>query len=61
LVRGQKSDIVGDTGVAGLRAALPQLEVVEVAGAGHMVAGDRNDAFNTGVVEFLDRHLRHNT
>lgn len=58
LVRGQKSDIVGDTGVAGLRAVLPQLEVVEVAGAGHMVAGDRNDAFNAGVIDFLDRHLR---
>jgi pimeloyl-ACP methyl ester carboxylesterase len=57
LVRGQKSDIVGDAGVAGLRAALPQLEVVEVAGAGHMVAGDRNDAFNVGVIEFLERHL----
>jgi pimeloyl-ACP methyl ester carboxylesterase len=58
LVRGQRSDVVGDTGVAGLRAALPQLEVVEVAGAGHMVAGDRNDAFNAGVIAFLDRHLR---
>jgi len=58
LVRGQKSDVVGDTGVASLRAVLPQLEVVEVAGAGHMVAGDRNDAFNAGVIDFLDRHLR---
>jgi hypothetical protein len=25
-----------------------------VAGAGHMVAGDRNDAFNDAVVAFLD-------
>lgn len=58
LVRGLRSDVVGDTGVAGLRAVLPQLEVVEVAGAGHMVAGDRNDAFNAGVIAFLDRHLR---
>jgi len=58
LVRGQQSDVVGAAGVAGLRAALPQLEVIEVAGAGHMVAGDRNDAFNAGVIAFLDRHLR---
>ena len=58
LVRGQKSDVVGDTGVASLQAVLPQLEVVEVAGAGHMVAGDRNDAFNAGVIDFLDRHMR---
>jgi pimeloyl-ACP methyl ester carboxylesterase len=58
LVRGLKSDMVSDAGVAALRAILPQLEVVDVAGAGHMVAGDRNDAFNAGVIDFLERHLR---
>ena len=57
LVRGMKSDIVGDAGVAALRAVLPHVEVFEVAGAGHMVAGDRNDAFNAGVIAFLERHL----
>ena len=57
LVRGMQSDIVGDAGVAALRAVLPQVEVFEVAGAGHMVAGDRNDAFNAGVIAFLERHL----
>lgn len=57
LVRGLKSDIVSDAGVAAFRALLPQLEIVDVGGAGHMVAGDRNDAFNAGVIEFLSRYL----
>jgi pimeloyl-ACP methyl ester carboxylesterase len=57
LVRGLQSDIVSEAGVAELRRDLPQLEVVDIAGAGHMVAGDRNDAFNDGVAGFLARHL----
>ena len=55
LVRGSESDVVSDRGVDELRDALPQLEVFDVAGAGHMVAGDRNDAFNEGVLNFLLR------
>jgi len=57
LVRGLESDIVGEAGVAALRADLPQLEVFDIAGAGHMVAGDRNDAFNEGILAFLGRQL----
>ena len=57
LVRGEHSDIVDDEGVADMRRRVPQLEVHDVAGAGHMVAGDRNDAFNKGVFSFLNRHL----
>jgi len=57
LVRGLSSDIVGDEGVAQFKQHLPQLEVFDVAGAGHMVAGDRNDAFNQGVVGFLKRTI----
>lgn len=53
LVRGSLSDIVDNEGVAAMRAAVPQTEIYEVAGAGHMVAGDRNDAFNLGVMGFL--------
>lgn len=55
LVRGLSSDIVSDAGIAEFKRHLPQLEVFDVAGAGHMVAGDRNDAFNQGVVSFLRR------
>jgi pimeloyl-ACP methyl ester carboxylesterase len=57
LVRGLQSDIVSEEGVAGLRAKLQGLEVFNVADAGHMVAGDKNDAFNRGVLDFLGRHM----
>jgi pimeloyl-ACP methyl ester carboxylesterase len=57
LVRGARSDIVDDAGVAEMCRLVPQTEVYEVPGAGHMVAGDRNDAFNEGVIAFLHRHL----
>ena len=56
LVRGGQSDIVDDDSVAEMRSLVPQTEVFEVPGAGHMVAGDRNDAFNEGVLAFLARH-----
>ena len=55
LVRGLSSDVVSDDGIAAFRAILPTLEVVDVGGAGHMVSGDRNDAFNASVIEFLGR------
>jgi pimeloyl-ACP methyl ester carboxylesterase len=56
LVRGAQSEIVSMAGVDELRAHLPHLEFVDIAGAGHMIAGDRNDAFNNAVSSFLRRH-----
>lgn len=53
LVRGRMSDIVSDEGVRELRELIPHAEVVDVAGAGHMVAGDKNDAFNRAVIDFI--------
>jgi hypothetical protein len=32
--------------------------MVDVSGAAHMVAGDRNDAFSEAVVDFLERDIR---
>ena len=32
---------------------IPHAQVVDVSGAGHMVAGDRNDIFLDAVLEFL--------
>lgn len=58
LVRGLHSDVVSDAGVAAFRDLVPALEVADVAGAGHMVAGDRNDAFNAAVLDFLTRQMR---
>ena len=57
LVRGMHSDIVSEAGIADLKASLPQLEVFDVAAAGHMIAGNKNDVFNVAVLEFLARHL----
>jgi pimeloyl-ACP methyl ester carboxylesterase len=53
LVRGKMSDIVSDQSVSELRELIPHAEVVDVAGAGHMVAGDKNDAFNHAVIGFV--------
>lgn len=57
LVRGLKSDLVSEKGIAELRGHLPHLEVHDVVGAGHMVAGDKNDAFNEGMLGFLYKHM----
>lgn len=57
LVRGLRSDVVSPEGVAAFQALMPRLEVADVAEAGHMVAGDRNDAFNAAVFDFLGRRM----
>ena len=57
LVRGLQSDVVGKAGIEALRALAPQLDSVNVASAGHMIASDRNDAFVEAVSEFLGRVL----
>lgn len=56
LVKGSLSDIVDEAGVEEFRETLPSAEVVDVQGAGHMVAGDKNNAFEDAVLEFLRRH-----
>ncbi|MGE0741736.1 MAG: alpha/beta fold hydrolase [Hyphomonadaceae bacterium] len=55
LVRGAQSEIVGDAEVRHFLDLMPNAEFVDVAGAGHMVAGDRNDAFNAAILDFLAR------
>lgn len=57
VVRGLHSDVVSDAGIEHFRTVMPDLEVFDVPGAGHMVAGDRNDSFNEGVLRFLRRHM----
>jgi non-heme chloroperoxidase len=57
LVRGKLSELVSETSVAAFRAIVPQAEYVDVAGAGHMVAGDQNDAFTGAILDFLVRHV----
>jgi non-heme chloroperoxidase len=56
LVRGRSSDLLSEEGVADFLAKAPHAEFADVAGAGHMVAGDRNEVFNRAILEFLARH-----
>jgi len=55
LVRGRQSDLLSEDGARHFLDLVPHAEYVDVAGAGHMVAGDKNDAFTAGVVDFLQR------
>ena len=53
LVHGALSEIVDEAGVEDFRRLIAHAELVDVADAGHMVAGDRNDIFNEAVLKFL--------
>jgi non-heme chloroperoxidase len=55
LVRGGLSDVLSEEGAQEFLALCPTAEYVNVTGAGHMVAGDRNDIFATAVIQFLAR------
>ncbi|MEY2448457.1 MAG: hypothetical protein QOH79_1933 [Acidimicrobiaceae bacterium] len=54
LVRGRMSDLLSEAGAQELLELVPHARLADVAGAGHMVAGDRNDLFNDEVVSFLE-------
>ncbi len=58
LVRGMLSDVVTQEGVDDIVSHLPDITVVEVPGAGHMIAGDQNGAFTDAVTWFLDERVR---
>jgi pimeloyl-ACP methyl ester carboxylesterase len=55
LVRGGLSDILSEEGAQSFLALCPHAEYVNVTGAAHMVAGDRNDIFATAVIDFLGK------
>jgi pimeloyl-ACP methyl ester carboxylesterase len=55
LVRGSRSELVTPENVQQFREAIPHAEYVDVTDAAHMIAGDKNDAFNAVVLEFLGR------
>ena len=44
-----------EEGAQNFLSLCPHSEYVNVTGAGHMVAGDRNDVFANAVIEFLTR------
>lgn len=58
LIRGLESDVLTQEGVDNIVARLPGITVVGVPGAGHMIAGDQNDAFSDAVTSFLTDCVR---
>jgi pimeloyl-ACP methyl ester carboxylesterase len=54
LVRGRQSDVVREDGARAFLDLVPHARSLDVSGAGHMVAGDRNDPFTDAVLAFLD-------
>lgn len=53
LVRGQESELVTEEAVRAFLAFVPEARFDDIAGAGHMVVGDRNDAFSQAIFDFL--------
>jgi pimeloyl-ACP methyl ester carboxylesterase len=53
LVRGRMSELVDEDAAREFLELVPHARTVDVSGAGHMVAGDRNDVFSDAVIAFL--------
>ena len=53
LLKGDKSEIVSENGVAALQQIVPQIQYIEIDNAAHMVAGDNNDVFNAVIEQFI--------
>lgn len=53
LVRGALSDLVTPERAEAFRAIVPHAGIVDVGGAAHMVAGDRNDVFTAAIEDFV--------
>lgn len=53
LVRGMQSELISEAEAEAFLASTPTARAIDVGGAGHMVAGDRNDVFATAILEFL--------
>ena len=56
LVRGRSSDLLSEQGARDFVEIVAHAEFADVAGAGHMVAGDRNEVFNSAILDFLSRN-----
>jgi non-heme chloroperoxidase len=57
LVRGGLSDVLSEDGAKRFLELCPHSQYVNVTGAGHMVAGDRNDVFGSAVIDFLQHNI----
>jgi pimeloyl-ACP methyl ester carboxylesterase len=57
LVHGQQSELVSEDMAQAFLALVPHAKIADVRGAGHMVAGDRNDAFQSAILNFLEQDI----
>lgn len=55
LVRGASSELVKEAHAKEFLELVPHADYVDVSGARHMVAGDRNDHFSAAVLSFIAR------
>lgn len=55
LVRGGSSELVKEAHAKEFLELVPHADYVDVSGARHMVAGDRNDHFSAAVLSFIGR------
>jgi len=55
LVRGEASATIDQDSIANFRALVPHAEFADLAGVGGAIVGDRNDAFDATILEFLER------
>ncbi|WP_205320117.1 alpha/beta fold hydrolase [Notoacmeibacter marinus] len=54
VVRGMSSELVDEKDARDAAERLPEGRYVDIAHAGHMIVGDRNDAFTEALLSFLD-------
>ena len=54
LVRGRQSELVSQDHAEEFLSLVPHARLADVSGAGHMVAGDRNDIFQSAILDFLN-------
>lgn len=57
LIRGSLNETISAETVERLQALIPGAEAAEIPGAGHYVATDQEDAFNSVLVDFLERRV----
>jgi pimeloyl-ACP methyl ester carboxylesterase len=53
-VRGAKSDLVTVDAARAFLQFVPHARFDDIAGAGHMVVGDKNDIFSAVILDFLN-------
>ena len=56
LIRGSLNSTISNETLLRLKSMIPGAELGEIEGVGHFMAADREDAFNSILLDFLERH-----